>query len=533
MTLKTVATLAFAVALSSCGNFAGGDTSKATGWQINGKKGGLKYNTSFDEVETPIGMVEIEGGTFTMGRVEDDVLGEWNNVPTQQYVNTFFMDETEVTNLMYVEYLAWLKAVYPPSEPNYKGIYTSALPDTLVWKKHLGFAETLTTKYLRHPAYSAYPVVGVSWVQANDYSQWRTDRVNELALENAGYLRKNSKVRDAYGSNSFSTDAYLTAPSKVYGGNDSIVFRGRKNKAKEDAKRVYLTEESGLFVAEYRLPTEAEWEYAASVSKSDREYNNQGGRSKYPWGTDNVKSTSRSTKGDYLANFKQNRGDYGGIAGWAGDKGELTSPVKSFPPNDWGLYDMAGNVAEWVADVYRPEITSVRSDVNYYRGNVYEKDVRDEQFQVVVVDENNVKYDTLPNGKLRPVALPGRVQKELVSKADTYLRRNFNDKNSVDYADGDNLAVINNAKMYNSPENKVQYDGQGDPMYMYDANQRTTLINNNSRVYKGGSWKDRAYWLDPATRRYLDQYQATDFIGFRNAMTKIGKTKTKKRKPRG
>lgn len=532
MTLQLIAVVAASVSLTSCGN--SGTTSQATGWKINDKKGGFQYNTSYGGTQVPVGMVEIEGGTFTMGRIQDDVLGEWNNQPTQQYVNSFFMDETEVTNVMYTEYLSWLKMVYPPTEARYRNIYNAALPDTLVWRNRLGFTETLTNTYLRHPAYANYPVVGVSWVQANDFSKWRTDRVNELALEKAGYLKKGARVNDAYGSGSFSTNTYLNAPSQVYGGNDSIVFRGRKNKADENASGVYLRQESGLFTAEFRLPTEAEWEYAATVSKKDREYNNAGGRNKYPWGSDNVRTNSRRSKGDYLANFKQNRGDYGGIAGWSSDPGGLTAPVRSYPPNDWGLYDMAGNVAEWVADVYRPAIASEVNDINYFRGNVYTKRMVDDQGNVVIVDETNIQYDTLPNGTLRPKALPGQVAVAEVSESDTFLRRNFNSSNSIDYNDGDILARVNsNNTMYNAPQNVVGFDGQGNPIYEYDSETRTSLINNYSRVYKGGSWKDRAYWLDPATRRYLDQFTATDFIGFRNAMTKIGQTKTSKKKARG
>lgn len=533
MTLQLVAVVAASVGLTSCGN-NGTSTSQATGWKINDKKGGFQYNTSYDGTQVPVGMVSIEGGTFTMGRIQDDVLGDHNNQATQQYVNSFFMDETEVTNMMYTEYLSWLKMVYPPSEARYKNIYNAALPDTLVWRSRLGFTETLTNTYLRHPAYSNYPVVGVSWVQANDFSKWRTDRVNELILEQAGYLKKGARVNDAYGSNSFSTDSYLSTPSQVYGGNDSIVFRGRKNKADENASGVFLKQESGLFTAEFRLPTEAEWEYAATVSKKDREFNNAGGRNKYPWGTEEVRTNSRRTKGDYLANFKQNRGDYGGIAGWSSDAGELTAPVKSYPSNDWGLYDMAGNVAEWVADVYRPAIASEENDFNYFRGNVYTKRVVDAQGNVIIIDETNISYDTLPNGTLRPKALPGQVAKTSVTESDLYLRRNIDGTNSINFKDGDNLSKVNaNAQMYNAPQNVVGFDGQGNPIYEYDGDTRTSLINNYSRVYKGGSWKDRAYWLDPATRRYLDQFTATDFIGFRNAMTKIGQTKTSKKKARG
>jgi gliding motility-associated lipoprotein GldJ len=68
-----------------------------------------------------------------MGKVQDDVMHDWNNTPTQQHVQSFYMDETEVTNFMYLEYLDWLKNVFPPSEV-YKYIYEGASPDTLVWR---------------------------------------------------------------------------------------------------------------------------------------------------------------------------------------------------------------------------------------------------------------------------------------------------------------------------------------------------------------------------------------------------------------
>lgn len=534
MTLQLIAVMAASIGLTSCGN-SNASSSSATGWKINDKKGGFQYNTSYDGTEVPYGMVAIEGGTFTMGRVQDDVMGDWNNSATQQYVQSFFMDETEVTNLMYTEYLSWTKAVYPPTEARYRQIYSSALPDTLVWRNQLGFTETLTNTYLRHPAYASYPVVGVSWVQANDFSKWRTDRVNELNLERAGYIAKNAKTDKAYGEQTFSTDTYLNAPSKAYAGNDSIVFKGVKNRAKAGQNGVYAKMEYGIISAEFRLPTEAEWEYAASVRKSDRVYNNQQGRNKYPWGSDDVRTNSRKAKGDYLANFKQGRGDYGGIAGWSTDAGEITTSVKTFPSNDWGLYDMAGNVAEWVADVYRPAISSEVSDMNYFRGNVYNKSVIGPDGTVQVVS-TNIEYDTLPNGKLHPRALPGEVQKEGVGTEDTFLRRNFQGDNSIAYKDGDTFEKVGSqqTRMYNAPQNAAAYDAEGNLTYTLDDAARTSLVNNNSRVIKGGSWRDRAYWLDPATRRFIDQYSASDFVGFRNAMTKVGSTKSNaKKKARG
>ena len=92
----------------------------------------------------------VEGGTFTMGQVQDDVMHDWNNTPNQQHVQSFYMDETEVTNAMYLEYLDWLKKVFPPTEESYRNIYNGALPDTLVWRNRLGYNETMTNNAIQH-----------------------------------------------------------------------------------------------------------------------------------------------------------------------------------------------------------------------------------------------------------------------------------------------------------------------------------------------------------------------------------------------
>ena len=103
---KTLLVLTLSLATISCKKSTSSkNSSRATGWQINDREGGFQYNTNFKEQETAPGLVFIEGGTFTKGRVQDDVMHDWNNTPTQQHVQSFYMDETEVTNMMYLEYL--------------------------------------------------------------------------------------------------------------------------------------------------------------------------------------------------------------------------------------------------------------------------------------------------------------------------------------------------------------------------------------------------------------------------------------------
>ena len=570
MNTRLLLLLALTISIASCSKKSdskGG--SKATGWKINDKKGGFQYASKFKKQATGPGLVLVEGGTFTMGKVQDDVMHDWNNTPNQQHVQSFYMDETEVTNMMYMEYLDWLKRVYPPDQENYKNIYEGASPDTLVWRNRLGYNETMTENYLRHPAYGEYPVVGVNWIQATEFSRWRTDRVNEKILEEQRYLKKDAKVTNTEAGKVFSTQTYLAVPNQAVGGDSEIVLqrgkgRGAAKKSSgstdgaanaqptggNDPKNVYATRSSGLILPDYRLPTEAEWEYAAAADVGQREYNIYKGQKKYPWSGSYTRSGKRQVRGDQLANFKQGKGDYGGIAGWSDDGADITNKVKSYPPNDFGLYDMAGNVAEWVADVYRPIVDDEANDFNYYRGNVYMKNKIGEDGKVELVTAENQKFDTLSNGKIIARNFPGEIAQVPVDENETYLRQNFDKSDNRNYRDGDKQSsryfkfgsseegdekgkLNDTQRMYDSPKHNVSVDSLGSMVRKYDkSNKRTTLVNDDVRVYKGGSWRDRAYWLDPAQRRYFPQDIATDYIGFRCAMSRVGPKADKKKSAR-
>ena len=207
---------------------------------------------------------------------------------------------------------------------------------------------------------------------------------------------------------------------------------------------------------------------------------------------------------------------------------------------------MAGNVAEWVADVYRPIIDDEANDFNYYRGNIYLKNAIGEDGKATILSPDELVYDTLPNGKVMLKRLPGELEKVPIDDEETFLRQNFSESDNRNCRDGDKEST----RKYSDP-NDVSPNGRTETAGMYDAPDhpnvlkdnegkiierkideskgRTSLITDEVRVYKGGSWKDRAYWLDPAQRRYLPQYIATDYIGFRCAMSRLGqKTRIKK-----
>ncbi len=354
--------LLISVLAASCGKLG---KSKSKGLpndgQLHGVTAGGKYN-----MPKPPGMVYIPQGTFHMGPSDEDISYAFTARNKQISINGFWMDATEITNNEYRQFVQWVRDSIAASILNYKKqggdgneiidwkktatikwadpktveqlnamivtpdnrifgkkevdalklIYHSETfdykeaskrenaakprsqfivkkdiviyPDTLVWIRDFSYSynEPMSKRYFSHPAFGNYPVVGVSWKQASAFCEWRTHYLNS--------------------------------------------FLESKKRATE---------------SDFRLPTEAEWEYAA-----------RGGRSQapFPWGGYYL----RNKKGCLLANFKPGRGNY------PEDGGFYTVRADAYWPNDFGLYNMSGNIAEWTSSLYYEGAYNFQHDMN-------------------------------------------------------------------------------------------------------------------------------------------------------------------------
>ncbi len=229
--------------------------------------------------DIPLDMVFIPGGTFLMGGGVNQGVVAKTNITQTTTVGPLYVDVAPVTNAKYQRFLELVLA--NPGEYGLEEAYikNKLIPDITVWKKDFPFMfmdDSFGENYCTDPRFANYPVVGITLEAAQQFA----------------------RVRSIYRNKYLASNGLPPSP-------------------------------------DFRLPTAAEYEYAAKAGRLSGQY---------PWGGPTV----RDQKGKLLANFQVTKGDYA-ASGYT-----YTSPVKAFPPNAYGLYDMAGNVAEWCEDQYSP-----------------------------------------------------------------------------------------------------------------------------------------------------------------------------------
>lgn len=340
------------------------------------------------------GMVYIPGGTFNMSATPQGIsMMDFNQNSRQVTITPFYMDQTPITNEQYREFVHWVRdsiAVKNHGLADYLKIGPNG-EEYIDWDKVNGRRSTLFSErnrsndpniqsawdqffypdnpefYMKREYNTNLFVYRYAWYDLraaiaarNDETKTREDFIRRTAVNvypdttvwvaDFSYAQNEPMVK-AY----FSHSSYNNYPVVGVNWNQAQAFNNWRTK-KFEIEQAKRDENERIEINPFDLATEAEWQYAANGSQGDIAY---------PWGG----ASARNGGGQLLANFKPGRGNY------IEDNYAYTSPVDSFFPNDFGLYDMAGNVAEWTSSSFDESASTFLHDLNpVYRYNSEETD---------------------------------------------------------------------------------------------------------------------------------------------------------------
>ncbi len=401
--------LACAVVLNSCGGYTGSSVN-------SGELRGHRKNKRTWQDAKPYGMVKIKGASFNMGGNDEDPFKGLDATTRTVSVESFWMDETEITNNEYRQFVHYVidstarkllaeaddrflltedkygNPIDPPilnwdepinySDPEVQGaleeLYYApnerfdAKKKIDVRKLKFGWADVdlLQAAFVNYnPETKEYE----GFIYDNEGNQREVEDRSDFIISSGTYIYPDTLVwlRDfSYSYNEPMAKRYFSHPGydnyPVVGVTWKQAQAFCKWRTKILQNSITGTRRQDVFdVQEFRLPTEAEWELAARGGINSQ---------MYPWGG----PYTRTKKGCFLANFKPLRGNY------AADGFTKTAEVGSFKPNDYGLYDMAGNVAEWTLSAYNEVAYDVVFDLNpNYEYNATAKDGESMKMKVI------------------------------------------------------------------------------------------------------------------------------------------------------
>ena len=261
-------------------------------------------------------------------------------------MRTFWLAPSEENNYNYRVYVYWTEQQFP----DFPEVYKNCLPPEKICNDDLTYNDPYISNNFLHPAFSYYPVIGLSWLQIQDYLRWKTDRLNEYILWDRGMGSINTM---GTGEDHFTTETYLASmyTTGIHRGvRDFSVYAADPKMGRQPIAS------DGLLLPQYRLPTEEEWEYAAhnTYQLPFKSIKNKGDINNYPYGEDYFILEIARSKGMRPDNYQLD--EYSD--NHPSELNNFNLPNRMTDLNDYefkwnGVANMQGNVREWVIDEFQ------------------------------------------------------------------------------------------------------------------------------------------------------------------------------------